>query len=176
MPSSEPVKTDLRTDAEPRPPARVRYLAAATHVGFWVAAVPLYQAHEAYLLDAVPGWVTGGLLLVSMFAPVVAAFVAARKSAWRSFLRAHAVAACAAHACAAAAMLTVVLMDLPLWEIPLALEDVLWIAVTLVLLPWFVLPFGAAYRAKDGDAAWYPFITRLTSRRTAADAPESSAN
>jgi hypothetical protein len=162
MPNHEPVKAETRTDAEPRPPARLRCVAAATHVGFWFTFVPLYQAELAYLLDDVPGWVQVGLVLVSTFAPVAAAFVAARRSEWRSFLRAHAVAACAAHGLAAAAVLTMYFLDPPPWELPVALEYVLWTSSSVVLLAWVVLPFGAAYRAKDGDMAWYPIISRRT--------------
>ena len=162
MPSDEPVKVD--TPAErPRPPARVRYLAAATHVGFWFAAIPLYQAAWAGLLDDVPYWVQSALVLITTATPVVAAFAAARRSEWRSFLRTHAIAACAAHAFAAAA-LTVFFLDSSEWELPDALEVLLWTAASVTLLCWFVLPFGAAYRAKDGDLPWYPIISRLISR------------
>jgi hypothetical protein len=167
MPSDEPVEIETGTDAGPRPPARVRYLAVATHIGFWFAFIPLYQAEFAYHLDDVPGWVQAALILISRVTPVVTAFAAARRSEWRSFLRTHAIAACTAHAALAAAVLTVSFLDSSGWELPEALEHLLWSASSIVLLAWVILPFGAAYRAKDGDLPWYPVITRLMSRRTA---------
>ena len=171
MSSNDPVKAEA-----PGPPARERYLAAATHFGFWVAFIPLYQADQAYRLDAVPGWVQVALVLISTATPVVMAFAAARRSERGSFLRTHAIAASAAHASAAAAMLTVALLDPPRWELPEALEVFLWTAASVTLLCWFVLPFGAAYRAKDGDLPWYPFVTRLLSRRSDGAGPSSASS
>ncbi|HEX8671709.1 MAG TPA: DUF4870 domain-containing protein, partial [Longimicrobium sp.] len=45
--------------------------------------------------------------------------------------------------------------------VPLLVAVVLYLVAAVIVAAWLILPVGAAFRAKDGDLAWYPFVGRL---------------
>lgn len=165
-------RRDEMPDAGPgtgdKPPPVLRYLAAAAHIGFWAGAIPLHLIRQPYDFDEY--YQNGslmGLLLAFAVTPVVTALLIAWHSKWRGFLSAHAVVALLVHVLAALALAAIAFLDPPRLDLPWLIESFLWTTAGTTLLCWLVLPFGAAFRAKDGHRAWYPVVSHLVYRHAA---------
>ena len=61
----------------------------------------------------------------------------------------------------------------PGWGLPYPVEDIVAIPLLVAAALYLVLPFGAAFRAVDGQMAWYPFFDRFLP--TTASPPVSAA-
>lgn len=145
--------------------ARERALAAAAHLGVY-AAFPLgylYAAVGYHPFARLPHDFDALALaaLCSVAVPVQLALAARR---WRSaFLWSHAARAALFQlvswvALPAAIALCATVETYVGYRAAEALAALL--AVPMVLV-WICLPMGAAFRAKDGDPAWYPLVDRL---------------
>jgi hypothetical protein len=154
---------------QPLPPGDVRLLAACSHLGLYAGVLleiwmemgsGVFPSHEPL---GGRGWSTAATTAAAaavLFAPPAAALWAARTSPWRGFLRSHGSRALVFQS---AGMLGVLVATAGADRIPApeAVAVVVSFAVAAVVLAWLILPVGAAFRARDGELAWYPFVRRL---------------
>ena len=150
---------------QPLPPRDVRVLAACSHLGhyFGVFFTAWLEIGSGIFPSDPEEWGTAALALAAtafLLAPPAAALWAARVSPWRGFLFSHGARALVLQSAALLAILAVALgvADIPVPEI-VALSVSLIAAI--LGLAWAILPVGAAFRARDGDLAWYPLVPRL---------------
>ena len=146
-------------DAPPKPPARLRYLAALAHGSFW-ALITLFLLLSAFfprLNLPVPvvlaGWILGVL------GPVALALLLSRRGAWGGFLFRHGARAAAAHGTVGVAYLAGSAVEMG--TTPEFIGQLIGSASGTIFVVWAILTMGAAFRAKEGGEAWYPFISRL---------------
>ncbi|HEX8450989.1 MAG TPA: hypothetical protein VF647_02770 [Longimicrobium sp.] len=155
--------------SRPGPPRDVRLLAACSHLGLhaWLALGRLMEwgaeIYDTPGAQSVYEWSTAmrvSLAVVSFFGPPAAALWAARTSRWRGFLASHGFRALAANSAGGLAMM---IMAGQRWDemIPEIIVVAFGSLLVSATVAWLVLPVGAAFRAKDGELAWYPFVNRL---------------
>lgn len=154
---------------QPLPPGDVRRLAACSHLGLYFAVLlefwmeiggESYRAHDPLdgsILSTGASWV---IAAVALLGPPAAALWAARTSPWRGFLRSHGSRALIFQSAGMLAFLVAVAGEAVIPG-PEVVELVLSVAAAALVMAWLILPVGAAFRAKDGDLAWYPFVRRL---------------
>jgi uncharacterized Tic20 family protein len=158
---------------KPLPPGDVRLLAACSHLGPYIAFSLMMWMEigsgifpSGDVLDERNLRVAAlqALTIISLLGPPAAALWAARSSPWRGFLRSHGSRALVFQS---AGMLGILVVTATEDRIPspqvvgLAVGLVGSLVVAALVLAWLILPVGAAFRAKDGDLAWYPLVSRL---------------
>lgn len=154
---------------QPLPPGDVRLLAACSHLGLYFGVLlelwmelgsGIFRSHDPLddgILSIAAHW---AIITVAFLGPPAAALWAARSSPWRGLLRSHGLRALVFQS---AGMLGYLLASAGADMIPLpeVVELFLAVAAAALVMAWLILPIGAAFRAKDGDLAWYPFVRRL---------------
>jgi hypothetical protein len=158
----------VRRFAQAGPPRDVRLLAACSHLGFHagyaiIALIGLGQGvfatpyQHSYLEWSTAAYVP--LAAVAFFGPPAAALWAARSSPWRGFLVSHGSRALAFNSVGVLALAALALTAGVMIAETVAM--VAGSALAFAALAWVILPVGAAFRAREGDLPWYPFVHRL---------------
>jgi uncharacterized Tic20 family protein len=159
----------MTRNRQPLPPGDVRLLAACSHLGVYFGVLlelwmeigsESFRAHDPLdesILSTGAFWVTA---TVALLGPPAAALWAARSSPWRGFLRSHGSRALVFQSAGMLGYL-VAAAGVAVISPPEIIALVLSLVAAALVLAWLVLPVGAAFRAKDGDLAWYPFVARI---------------
>lgn len=153
----------------PLPPGDVRLLAACSHLGFYLGFFYLvwmeigsriFASYEPLFVGEWSGAAIPVAVVVVFFAPPAAALWASRTSPWRGFLRSHGFRAMVFHA---AGMLGIWLATAGASKIQSPEIVVVIVSCFLAFLgmAWLYLPVSAAFRAREGDLAWYPWVHQL---------------
>lgn len=157
----------------PLPPGDVRLLAACSHLGPYIAfslmmwmeiGSGIFPSGDVFDESNLRVAALQALTIMSFLGPPAAALWAARRSPWRGFLRSHGSRALVFQSTGLLGMLVAMTGAdrIPSPEgVGLAVGLVVSLVVAAVTLAWLILPVGAAFRAKDGDLAWYPFVRRI---------------